>query len=414
MKGKQLGAFVLSILVIAVMAFTAVAGLNLGFTKVKPIKSSVKQGLDLKGGVFVVYEAQSDKKGAEMEKIIDQTIEVFRKRIDSMGLTEPVIVKEGEKRIRIELPGAKDAEDAIRTIGKTAQLKFMLQDGTVVVKGNEVTKAEVVIDKQNNQPLVSLEFNQKGTDEFAKATRSLAPSNGPIFIVLDDQVISSPTVNEEIPNGRAQISGNFTVETASELANLIRAGALPVDFKEVQSSSITATLGENALNKSILGAEIGIGLVMIFMMIYYRVPGFVASLALLVYMLIFGYSLVGMKATVTLPGIAAMILSVGMAVDANVIIFERIKDEIRNGKSIRVSIDSGFQKAMSTILDSQITTLIAGIVLYNFGTGPIRGFAVMLMLGIVASMFTAIVVTKFFMKSLVNTKLMSNAKSFGL
>ena len=414
MKGKQLGAFVLSILVIAVMAFTAVAGLNLGFTKVKPIKSSVKQGLDLKGGVFVVYEAQSDKKGAEMEKIIDQTIEVFRKRIDSMGLTEPVIVKEGEKRIRIELPGAKDAEDAIRTIGKTAQLKFMLQDGTVVVKGNEVTKAEVVIDKQNNQPLVSLEFNKKGTDQFANATRTLAPSNGPIFIVLDDKVISSPTVNEEIPNGRAQISGNFTVETASELANLIRAGALPVDFKEVQSSSITATLGENALNKSILGAEIGIALVMLFMIIYYRLPGAIAALALVVYMLIFGYSLVGMKATVTLPGIAAMILSVGMAVDANVIIFERIKDEIRNGKSIRVSIDSGFQKAMSTILDSQITTFIAGIVLYNFGTGPIRGFAVMLMLGIVASMFTAIVVTKFFMKSLVNTKLMSNTKNFGL
>jgi len=401
MKFKNLSIFILILLLISVFGITAFNGMNIGNIKFEPVGLQINQGLDLKGGVFVVYEAKTDASGEELNKIIDQTIEVFRKRVDGMGLTEPVIVKEGNNRIRIELPGVKDAQQAIDTIGKTAQLQFVLPDGNVVVSGAEVSNAEVMIDNRNNQPFVSLEFNSEGSKKFAEATRNLAPSNEPIFIVLDGEVISSPRVNEEIPNGQAQVTGNFTIESASELAGLIRAGALPVDFEEVQSSTITATLGEEALDKSIYGASIGILLVMLFMIIYYRLPGLIAAIALAAYLLIVLYTYVGINATLTLPGIAALILSVGMAVDANVIIFERIKEEIRSGKSIRVSVDSGFQKAMSTIIDSQITTFIAGVVLYNFGTGSIKGFAITLMIGIIASMITAIIITRFLLKSII-------------
>lgn len=414
MKAKNTVMFVLAVLIIAILGVSASVGLNLGTVKIPSAVSQIKQGLDLKGGVYVVYEAKTDAKGEELARIMEQTIEVFRKRVDGMGLTEPLITKEGERRIRIELPGVQDAQQAIETIGKTAQLKFLKPDGTVVATGAEVKNAQVVFDNQSNNPQISLEFNAEGTKSFAEATAELAPAKEPIFIVLDEAVISSPAVNDPIPNGKSVITGNFTTESASQLAGLIRAGALPVDFEEVRSSTKTATLGVEALNKSVKGAAIGIALVMLFMLIMYRLPGLVADIALVCYMGIFIYTYVLMKATLTLPGIAALILSVGMAVDANVIIFERIKEELRTGKSVRVSIDAGFQKALSTILDSQITTFIAGIVLYNFGTGPIRGFAVTLMIGIVASVFTAVFVTKFLMKSLVAAADIKNTKYFGV
>ena len=462
MKSKNISIFVASVILITILAYSAIYGVNIGSAKLHPLSKNIKQGLDLKGGVFVVYEAQTDEKGEKLKKILDQTIEVFRKRIDSMGLTEPIIVKEGDKRIRIELPGAKNAKDAINMIGKTAQLKFMKDDGTVVLTGKEVKKSDVVFDKQKNTPIVSLEFDKVGSQKFSIATKELAGTgkpllivldnkvisspgvneqipNGqaiisgnftvktaselanliragtgkPLLIVLDNKVISSPGVNEQIPNGQAIISGNFTVKTASELANLIRAGALPVEFKEVQTSTITATLGEDALKKSVLGAEIGVGIVMIFMLFYYRLSGVVANIALVLYMLIVSFVFVGMKATLTLPGMAALILSVGVAVDANVIIFERIKDEIKNGKSLRASVDSGFAKAFITILDANATQIITGIVLYNFGTGPIKGFAIILMIGIIASMFTAIVFTKLLLKALIHSNITKNSKIFG-
>ncbi|AHM56270.1 protein-export membrane protein SecDF [Peptoclostridium acidaminophilum DSM 3953] len=413
MKNRGIAGFLALVVIIAFGVYTALSGFSAGGINIAPLGNQVKQGLDLKGGVYVVYEAQTDAKGEELKKIIDQTIEVFRRRIDTLGLTEPVIVKEGEKRIRIELPGVKNANDALEMIGKTAQLKFALQDGTVIVTGKNVKKSEVVIDQQSKEPLVALEFDAEGAKAFADATEQLAPTQSPIFIVLDNEVISSPVVNEKIPNGQATITGNFTVESASELANLIRAGALPVDFKEIQTSTITATLGENALKMSLLGAKVGIAILIVYMMAFYKLPGLVAAVALAAYGLIVGYSFVGMNATLTLPGIAALILSMGMAVDANVIIFERIKEEIGKGKSLRVAIDAGFSRAMTTIIDSNVTTFIAGVVLYNFGTGPIKGFAVMLMLGIVASMFTAVVVSKLLLKTLANAGFLKNNKLFG-
>ena len=417
MKAKNGIIFLMIIAILGLAIFTAFNGLDIGNYTIKPVKDSIKQGLDLKGGVYVVYEAQTDKKGAELDEIMEQVIEVFSRRVDGMGLTEPLIVREGEKRIRVELPGVENAQEAIDTIGKTAQLKFVTKDGEVVVTGSNVVRSQATLG-QGQQPQVSLEFDSEGAKKFAEATGRLAELQDPmdkiINIILDDEIISSPVVNAKIPDGHASISGNFTIETASNLAALIRAGALPVDLEEVQTSTITATLGENALNKSIQAAKIGVLLVFLFMIIYYKIPGFVASIALSIYMLLVLGIMIALNATFTLPGIAALILSVGMAVDANVIIFERIKEEIRAGKSVRSAIDSGFKRAFTSILDSNITTLISGIVLYQFGTGSIRGFAITLIIGIVASMFTAVIVTKFLLKLIVGMNLTKNNKLYGV
>ena len=413
-NARSKSVFFLVVILIATFAYTAFAGISDGGMEIPSAVSKIKQGLDLKGGVFVLYEADTDITGTELDDIMDQTIAVFRKRIDSMGLTEPLIVREGEKRIRIELPGVENAQQALDTIGKTAQLQFITVREEIVVTGADVKNAKVVIDTKENTPVVALEFTPEGAQKFADATAKLAVNQEPLLIVLDNEVISSPVVNVAIPDGNATISGNFTVESASELANLIRGGALPVNFTEVQSSIVTATLGEDALARSITGALIGIALVMVFMTVYYRIPGLSASIALSGYMVIVAYIYQLIGVTLTLPGIAALILSVGMAVDANVIIFERIKEEIRDGKSVRVAIDSGFKKAMSTILDSQITTFIAGIVLYYFGTGQIKGFAITLMIGIIASMFTALFVTKLILRNMVNGFSIKDKKLFGV
>lgn len=417
MKAKSGIIFLMIIAILGLSIFTAFNGLEIGSYRIKPIKDSIRQGLDLKGGVYVVYEAQTDKTGAELDELIQQVIEVFSKRVDGMGLTEPLIIREGEKRIRVELPGVQNAQEAIETIGKTAQLKFVTADNEVVVTGSNVVKSQATLG-EGNAPQVSLEFDNEGAKKFAEATGKLAGLEDAmdriIYIILDDEIISSPVVSNQIPNGQASISGGFTIETASNLAALIRAGALPVDLEEVQTSTITASLGENALNKSVQAAKIGILIVFLFMLIYYRIPGVVASVALSIYILLVLSIMIALKATFTLPGIAALILSVGMAVDANVIIFERIKEEIKSGKTVRASIDSGFKRAFSSILDSNVTTLISGTVLYQLGTGPIRGFAVTLIIGIVASMFTAVVVTKFLLKLFVGMGLAKNSKLYGV
>ena len=416
MKAKSGIIFIIIIAILGLAIFTAFNGLEIGNYKINPVKDSVRQGLDLKGGVYVLYEAQTDKTGRELDELIEQVIEVFSRRVDSMGLTEPLIIREGEKRIRVELPGAKNAQEAIDMIGKTAQLKFVTADDEVVVTGSNVVRAQATLG-EGNSPHVSLEFDSEGAKKFADATGRLAELQNSmdkiIYIILDDEVISSPVVNSKIPDGHASISGGFTIETASNLAALIRAGALPVDLEEVQTSTITATLGENALNRSLQAAKVGIILVFLFMLIYYRIPGLVAGIALSIYILLVIGTMITLKATFTLPSIAALILSVGMAVDANVIIFERIKEEIKAGKTVRAAIDSGFKRAFTSILDSNITTLISGIVLYQFGTGPIRGFAVMLIIGIVASMFTAVVITRFLLKLFVEMNLAKNSKLYG-
>ncbi|HKL10705.1 MAG TPA: protein translocase subunit SecD [Clostridia bacterium] len=416
MKTKNITFFIVVVLVVIAAVFTALNGIDAGNLKIDSISDSMKLGLDIEGGAYVVLEADTDETGEALAKTMDQTQEVIRRRVDAMGLTEPNIVREGTKRIRVELPGVSDAQDAIEAIGKTAQLQFVMADGTVILTGEQVKNAELTFDPKTDKPAVALEFNGNGTEAFRLGTKEvakLASPNNIMPIVLDDEIISAPRVDSEIAGGTAIIVGEFTVDEASNLAALIRGGALPVDLTEVQTKAIGATLGINSLNTSVKAGLIGLLMVLVFMLGYYRIPGFVASIALMLYIVIVLYTLVLMNATLTLPGVAGMVLSIGMAVDANVIIFERIKEEIRNGKTLRAAVDSGFTKALRTIVDANVTTFIAAIVLYYFGLGPIKGFAITLMIGIVASMFTAVVVTKMLLRIFVGMNLTKNVKMYG-
>lgn len=412
MKVRGIIVFLLILVIAGAGVFTALNGMQLGDNTVLPMRDSIKQGLDLKGGVFVVFEADTDATGQELDLLIDQTIQVFRRRVDAMGLTEPTIVREGDRRIRVELPGVANAQDALDMVGKTAQLQFVTPEEEVVLTGSNVVNASPIYVEREPNPVVSLELDSEGSQRFSEATGRYIGQ--PIYIILDDEIISAPIVQQQISLGQATISGNFTIEEASNLAALIRAGALPVALNEVQTSTITASLGVDALNRSIDAAKIGIVLVFLFMLVVYRIPGLVASVALTLYVLLVLSIFISLEATLTLPGIAALILSIGMAVDANVIIFERLKEEMINGKTVRSAVDAGFKRAYRTIIDANVTTLIAGLVLYQFGSGPIRGFAVMLMIGLAVSVFTAVFITRILLKSLISTNLFKNAKYFGV
>lgn len=433
MKNKsQIFMFFMVIVIIACSVLVAIFGVNFGSFEIKSIKDSINLGLDIEGGVAIVYEAKTDLTGTALSEAIQQSIGILSKRVDSLGLTEPKVSQQGENRIRIELPGVTDATEAIASIGKTAKLEFVLVDKaslaregmkgeefvyTPILSGNLVKNSSVSTDQYNN-PAVSLEFDAEGTKLFREATaaaKDFDPVNGgQIAILLDNEVISAPYTKIEIIDGKAIIVGNFTFERASVLASLIRAGALPIELEEINTSIIGATLGIGALNSSVTAAAIGFAIVILFMIGYYRYPGLIASLALVFYASIVLFVLVGLKATLTLPGIAGIVLSVGMAVDANVIIFERIKEEVRNGKSLRAAIQSGFHRAMRTIIDSNVTTFIAAVILYYFGSGPVQGFAVTLMIGIVTSMFTAIVISRFLIRTSLVFKFANNIKLYGL
>ena len=407
---------ILLILIIIVGWTVSVSGLSMGNLTIEPISKQIKLGLDLKGGVYVVMEAETDATGEELRLLMEQTQQVIQRRVDAMGLSEPNVIIEGERRVRVELPGVKNSTEAIEAIGKTAQLEFIDHTGKVILTGKDVKNAGVAYNEYND-PVVSLEMTGQGADAFYEATKIAANSTGEaniIRIVLDDEVISAPGVTEEIPSGKAQISGAFTVEEASTQAALIRGGALPVTLHEVETSITGPTLGLESFNKSVFAGILGIALILVFMLAYYRLPGIAAGIALLLYILFVIWIMIGFDAVLTLPGAAGIILSIGMAVDANVIIFERIKEEIRNGKTIRVSVNSGFKRALKTIMDANITTLIAGIVLYQFGSGPVKGFAVTLMIGIITSLFTAVIITRLLLSVLSDIRGTNKAIFYGV
>lgn len=397
-----------------------------GVGKIHSIKDLMKFGLDINGGVYVVMEADTKMKGDELATTMDQTRQVLNKRVNEMGTSEATVSLEGEKRIRVELPGVDDADEAIKKIGQTAQLSFLLSDGTKVLDGKDVKNAGIDTDKENGGYKITLEFTSDGTKKFADATSKAASGsvqssnkdvqNNAIMIVLDKEVISAPTVKNAITTSTCEITraGGFEREEASSLAALIRGGALPVELKEVTSSVQTATIGENALNMSIIAGAIGLLLVFVLMILMYNILGLMADIALLLYVLIELWIMAAMGIVLTLPGIAAIILSIGMAVDANVIIFSRIKEEIANGKTIRVAVSEGFRHAVVTVLDAQITTLIASIVLYQIGSTTVKGFAITLMLGIITSIFTAVVISQILIGMVANSKKFAKNKYFGV
>ncbi|MCF6462741.1 protein translocase subunit SecD [Clostridium sp. Cult1] len=420
MNMKKTLLFILIIAIVGLASYTALYGIEIGKVKITKAKDSIDLGLDLAGGVYVILEAQADLQGEELQRAMDQTIMVINKRVDGLGVAEPSIVKESNKRIRVELAGIDNPQEAIDIIGKTAQLQFIDPEGNEILTGKNVKNSEARYQQTEfgDKPVVSLEFDKEGSTKFANATAELADKRNPvdkiIYIVLDGEVISAPIVDEPIKDGKGVISGEFTVEEANNLANLIRAGALPVEMKALQSRVIGPTLGLEAFEKSIKAGAIAILFIFLFMLIFYRIPGLIASIGLTIYVLIVVYSMKFLGVKLTLPGIAGLILSIGMAVDANVLIFERIKEEIRNGKSIRASIDYGFKRALTSVLDSNITTLIAGFVLYYFGIGPIKGFGVTLILGIIASMITSVFVTKHLLKLTVEISNTKNTKLYGV
>lgn len=374
------------------------------------------------------------------ENAVAQGLETIRNRVDQFGVAEPSIQREGERRIIVQLPGIKNPERAINLIGKTALLEFKLVDeenslddalaghvpagdeifyertvsaetGAVkkiplllkkesVLTGDYLTKAEVRIDQNYMQPYVSISFNTAGARLFQTITREHVKKR--LAIVLDGAVYSAPVIQEEISGGQAQISGRFTSEEAHDLAIVLRAGSLPAPVTILENRTVGPSLGRDSIQQGASSFIIGTALVVVFMAIYYKLSGVIAVIALLLNIVLLMGSVAYMEAALTLPGIAGIVLTVGMAVDANVLIYERIREEIRLGKSPRAAVDLGFEKAFATILDANVTTLIAAVVLFQFGTGPVKGFAITLCIGLLASMFTAVFVSRFIFDFLIS------------
>ncbi len=421
MKQKSVISFIIIVAIVLGIACVGLFGLKVGDREFVKAKDAISLGLDLKGGVYVLLEAQTDATGSELARIMEQTKAVIQQRVDGMGLSEPNIAIEGGNRIRIELAGVKDVEEAMQLIGKTAQLSFVDPDQNVVLTGKNVVESVVQFtdDPVKGQvPVVSLEFDREGADLFYEATARLSKESEInkkiLFIVLDNEVISSPVVQSAISGGKAQISGdNMNVEEATRLATLIKAGALPVPLTELTSSVIGPTLGLDAYEKSILAIGISLIAIMIIMLVLYKVLAIPAVIGLIVYteILVIFYLLLGVK--LTLPGIAGLILSIGMAVDTNVVIFERIREELKAGKTPGAAVNAGHHRALTSVIDSNVTTFIAGIVLYVFGVATIKGFGITLMLGIVASMFTGVLLSRHILKLMLGFIKTKNPKVWG-
>lgn len=372
--------------------------------------TNIKQGLDLKGGVYIVYEAK-DQDNKTFNPDADQmnaAISMLQQRVETQGYYDAEVSQEGNNRVRVEIPGVSDAQQAAQEIGEAAHLTFRDEQGNVLVDGVNVTNASKQV--QNNEVVVSLEFDSVGREAFATATQNNVGKQ--IGIYMDETMLSNPRVQNAITDGRAVITGDFDAERADDLAAKIRAGSLPFNLSILEYNAVGARLGADALARSVKAGIVGIILVFLIMLIVYRLPGIAANIALCLYtaLLIIIMSLLG--TTLTLPGVAGVILGIGMAVDANVIIFSRIREEIRLGKTVRSAIRNGFSKALSAILDGNVTTLISCIVLFWLGSGPVKGFAMTLFLSVVLSMFTALVVTRIIVNALVGIGL-TNSKLYG-
>ncbi|MFD3156423.1 protein translocase subunit SecD [Haloimpatiens sp. FM7330] len=400
--------FILSAVIIFLCAYIGANGAKIGSYQISSFSEAINRGLDLQGGVSVVEEIQ----GEVDTKTLDRTIELISMRVNKMGVSETVVSKEGKNRIRIEIPGKFDSKEVIDSVVKTGELKFVGPDKKTVLTGKDVKKATAYLDSDDNQPKIRLELNQSGVKKFADATKKFLGQK--ITIYMDEEKLTDPTVESVITGGTAQISGSRTLEEATRKANIINSGALPVTLKTVSSKTVGSTLGATALPKSIKAGAIGIALVLLFMMLYYKIPGIIADMALILYIVLVLGVFVEVGATLTLSGIAGFLLTVGMAVDANVLIFERIKEELKTGKSIKSSVEAGFHRALSSILDSNITTIIAGSVLYFVGSGTVKGFALTLIIGIVISILTALTVTRFLLRLAVDMGMLKKPSYFGV
>lgn len=381
-----------------------------------PLVDNINLGLDLQGGAQVVLRAVPDDDNSVNNEDMNQLVSVLDKRINELGVSEPVIQIEGTDRIIVELAGVDDPDAAIKLIGTTAKLEFVDPNGNVILTGSDLDDAYPTTDPNespNKRNQVALEFNKEGSKKFFDATAAWTGSI--IRIQLDGKDISTPEVSGPISGGNAVISGGFeTFADASNLAALLRGGSLPLNLEILSKRTVGPTLGADSLAKSLNASAIGFIILFLFVIAYYRLPGIWACISLVVYTLILLWLFYLIDATLTLTSIAGFILSVGMAVDSNIIIYERIREEMFHGKSIKASIESGFNRAFWTIFDSNLTTLIAAVVLYYFGTGTIRGFALTLTLGIFTSMFTAIVFTRLMLRWMSDIDFLAKKKFYGI
>ena len=396
----------------ALLKLIAVIAVIVGvfFAFVSPLANSIRQGLDLQGGTHVVLEAVDTPEAQVNDDAMQRVVKIMEKRVNELGLTEPLIQRQGERRIIIELPGIKDPDSAIKTIGKTAMLEFKDEDGNTVMTGTDLKNAQDARNQQN-QYVVNLEFSDEGAKKFADLTTKNVGRR--IAILLDGEVLTNPNVREPITGGRAEITGQESQEEAHRIAMLLRSGALPVKVNIIETRTVGPTLGQDSKDKSEFAFVIGISAVLVFMILFYRLSGLIADLSLMAYVILLLFLLKMLDATLTLPGVAGIILSIGMAVDANVLIFEHFKEEFRLGKTLRLSMEAGFKRAFTTIFDSNITTIIAALVLFFFGTGTIKGFAITLGLGVVLSMLTAITLTQYMLKLLIASNICKNPAVYG-
>lgn len=387
-RKRSVATLIITILAIAVMLYLLIVGFG------KWHRGQFKNiilGLDLQGGVSITYEAEDGVSSSQMQDVLDK----MKDRAENFS-TESDVYLEGDNRVVVNIPGVDDAQEVLESLGAEGSVQFVDSEGNVLLEGSDVADAYATTQTSSNssraENVIKLSFTSAGSTKFATAT---ANNVGKVIsIVYDGEVISSPTVDEVISGGEAIINGLESFEKADTIATFIRIGALPVELHEVRSNVVGAKLGENAINTSLLAAAIGLALILIFMVVMYRVLGLAADIALLMYVGIELLILNGLNITLTLPGVAGIILSIGMAVDANVIIFTRIKEEIAAGKNVPTAIKLGFEKATSAIIDGNITTLIAAAVLAFKGSGTVKGFAYTLAIGIIVSMFTALFVTK--------------------
>lgn len=387
-------------------------------------------GLDLQGGTEIIYQADLSK-SENKSKDLANLISVFRQRIDRLGVAEPTIQEQGSDQVLIQLPGVKDINQAVSVIGQTYELVFMTQSPDpntglqlqdyyqdsytypgywqpTDLTGKDLVKADVTYENQNqgigqSQPVVSLTFNNAGKEKFAKLTKENLQKQ--IAIVLDNRIVSAPTVQAEITDGKAIITGQKDIKEAKKLSDRLNEGVLPIPAKIIGQQNVGASLGAESVKKSLIAGIIGLILVALFMIIHYKIPGVVAVVALAIYSAITLALFKTVPVTMTLAGIAGFILSIGMAVDANILIFERTREELRAGKDVIGATEEGFKRAWNSIRDSNVSTIITCIILFYFGTGLIKGFALTLAIGVVVSMFTAITVSRNFLFLISKTKL---------
>lgn len=383
---------------------------------IKPIADplqGIPLGLDLRGGVHLVLQAEPNKNGAPITNDdLEKAKAIIDKRVNDMGVSEPIVQTDyAKKRMVIDLPGVSDPDKAIDVLKTTAKLTFRDSQGNVLLQGDELKDAKAGQDQKGGY-VVNLSFSPAGAKKFGDLTTK---NIGQIISVyLDDKLLRNAKVETPILNGQAEIDHYASLEAAAHDAVLMRSGSLPVSMSIAEKRQVGASLGIDSLHKSIIAGIYGLSFIFLFMLAFYRLPGLVADLSLIIYSLIVLWIFWAFGVVLTLPGIAGFILSIGMAVDFNIIIYERIKEEIRAGKSLRAGVESGFSRAFVTVIDAHVTTFIAAMTLYYFGTGSIRGFALTLGIGIIASLFTAITFTKIVLRLIVGTSSKMKTIWFGV